>query len=232
MTDHSRPHLYSATGSGGGAGAGVGASARDTSRYPGQAAHPSASSASYQHTSYNTPRSRDSAMFDDAPDDNEPSSSSAFLQHPSHGQGQYQYSSSPRVGQGQYQGPTIATAERAYNANMASSLRGKRAPAPAALDLSPPSARERERERVRQESFVVAGTGMEAAPTGLAYGAGPSQGSQNQYSGLGLGIPGYAPGEEKRVMTDSAAQVRPLPFILYNECTTFGLRVKSGISEG
>jgi hypothetical protein len=71
---------------------------------------------------------------------------------------------------------TLSSPHRLHNSSMGSSMRGKRAPAPAALDLSPRSA------RVVEQSV----RGRE---------------DESRYTGLGLGMPRYAE-EQTRVVTD------------------------------
>lgn len=188
MTDHSYSAAYN--GSGGVGGANSGSSSyhwAHAERHQGQNQGQSRNDLA-QHD-----RPRQDSVFEDALDDSDQwaDASSTYQQYE---QQQAQYTPNMHGANG------TPDRQRAHAASMTSSLRGKRAPPPAALALSPPSAREH--ERARQDSFSLA----EAANTGRGKDAGAAAGGGNQYTGLGLGMPGYATGE-KRVVTDSALDV-------------------------
>jgi hypothetical protein len=180
MTDHNRPRPH-ADPTQGGSSSSSGPSSNVYHAY-GQS-----SSSSY-----------DPAMFDDAAEDLSPNPSASAFQpyqpHASHGS-QHHYGE---------ENNNIPSPSRRHNASMASSLRGKRAPAPAALDLSPPSAQ----SRVRQDSYG-ADSGQQAIRQQGIHGQEAMNGLVHQYSGLGLGVPGgSADGGGNRAVTDSVAEVR------------------------
>jgi hypothetical protein len=205
MTDHARVHLYQRAESDQARGGG------SASAYPPHVAAADARGGQSNAQPQSSSSGSDLDMFSDAADDLSPipPSSSTFQQ----------YASTTSGASGLYnhsQPYSPARIQTQAQTSMMSSLRGKRAPAPRALDLSPPSA------RVRQESFGMGGAAhprMGPDP-GVVHGQGQGQDQQGaragmeglsrQYAGLGLGVPGteYGSGEQ-RTASDSRVEVCP-----------------------